>query len=61
VFITDVHSLGLATAQGLIVTNTFYWDQNDQTRAFSKRFEAVTRAFIRRWCMPASMRRCCIT
>src|SRR5580765_1749104 len=41
VFITDVHSLGLATAQGLIVTNTFYWDQNDQTRAFSKRFEAV--------------------
>ena len=40
VFITDVHSLGLATGQGLIVTNTFYWDQNDQTRAFSKRFEA---------------------
>jgi branched-chain amino acid transport system substrate-binding protein len=41
VFITDVHALGLQTAQGLIVTNTFYWDQNDQTRAFSKRFEAV--------------------
>jgi branched-chain amino acid transport system substrate-binding protein len=41
VFITDVHSLGLQTAQGLIVANTFYWDQNDQTRAFSKRFEAV--------------------
>jgi len=40
VFITDVHALGLPTAQGLIVTNTFYWDQNDQTRAFSKRFEA---------------------
>ena len=40
VFITDVNSLGLQTAQGLIVTNTFYWDQNDQTRAFSKRFEA---------------------
>ena len=38
VFITDVHSLGLPTAQGLIVTNTFYWDMNDQTRAFSKRF-----------------------
>jgi branched-chain amino acid transport system substrate-binding protein len=38
VFITDVHALGLATAQGLIVTNTFYWDMNDQTRAFSKRF-----------------------
>jgi len=40
VFITDVHALGLATAQGLIITNTFYWDQNDQTRAFSKRFAA---------------------
>ena len=29
VFLTDVHSLGLPTAQGLIVTETFYWDQND--------------------------------
>ena len=38
VFLTDVHALGLPTAQGLIVTNTFYWDQNDQTRAFAKRF-----------------------
>jgi branched-chain amino acid transport system substrate-binding protein len=38
VFISDVHALGLATAQGLILTNTFYWDLNDQTRAFSKRF-----------------------
>jgi len=41
VFLTDVHSLGLQTAQGLIVTNTFYWDTNDQTRAFAKRFAAV--------------------
>ena len=40
VFLTDVHALGLPTAQGLIVTNTFYWDQNDQTRAFAKRFAA---------------------
>ena len=38
VFLTDVHALGLNTAQGLIVTNTFYWDMNDQTRAFAKRF-----------------------
>jgi len=38
VFLTDVHALGLQTAQGLIVTNTFYWDSNDQTRAFAKRF-----------------------
>ncbi len=38
VFLTDVHSLGLQTAQGLIFTETFYWDMNDQTRAFAKRF-----------------------
>jgi branched-chain amino acid transport system substrate-binding protein len=38
VFITDVHSLGLQTAQGLTFTTTFYWDTNDKTRAFSKRF-----------------------
>jgi branched-chain amino acid transport system substrate-binding protein len=38
VFLTDVHALGLNTAQGLIFTETFYWDMNDQTRAFSKRF-----------------------
>src|SRR5882757_1465316 len=38
VFITDVHALGLPTAQGLILTNTFYWDQNDASRAFAKRF-----------------------
>jgi branched-chain amino acid transport system substrate-binding protein len=37
-FITDVHSLGLKVAQGLNFTETFYWDMNDQTRAFSKRF-----------------------
>ncbi len=38
VFITDVHALGLDKAQGLILTETFYWDQNDRTRAFAKRF-----------------------
>ena len=38
VFLTDVHSLGLPTAQGLILTNTFYWDANEQNRAFAKRF-----------------------
>jgi branched-chain amino acid transport system substrate-binding protein len=37
-FITDVHSLGLKVAQGLNFTETFYWDMNDGTRAFSKRF-----------------------
>jgi branched-chain amino acid transport system substrate-binding protein len=38
VFITDVHSLGLQAAHGLQLTEAFYWDQNDQTRAWSKRF-----------------------
>jgi len=38
VFIQDVHALGLNSAQGLIFTETFYWDMNDQTRAWTKRF-----------------------
>src|SRR5215467_3663080 len=38
VFLTDVHALGLPTAQGLTFTETFYWDMNDKTRAFAKRF-----------------------
>jgi branched-chain amino acid transport system substrate-binding protein len=38
VFISDIHGLGLNTAQGLIFTETFYWDLNDQTRAWTKRF-----------------------
>ncbi len=38
-FINDVHSLGLKTAQGLTFTESFYWDLNDKTRAFSKRFQ----------------------
>jgi branched-chain amino acid transport system substrate-binding protein len=42
VFISDVHSLGLKTAQGLQLTSPFYWDMNDETRAWSKRFEAKT-------------------
>ena len=37
-FINDVHALGLQTAQGLVLTEAFYWDQNDSTRAFAKRF-----------------------
>jgi len=42
VFISDVHSLGLKTAQGLQLTSTFYWDRNDQTRAWSDRFMKST-------------------
>jgi branched-chain amino acid transport system substrate-binding protein len=37
-FLTDVNSLGLKTAQGLQLSAPFYWDMNDETRAFSKRF-----------------------
>src|SRR5258708_3881225 len=37
-FITDVNALGLKVAQGLNFTETFYWDMNDKTRAFTKRF-----------------------
>jgi branched-chain amino acid transport system substrate-binding protein len=40
VFISDVHSLGLQTAQGLVLTSPFYWDLNDNTRAWSKEFAA---------------------
>ena len=36
-FITDVHALGLPLAQGLVTTETFYWNLNDRTRAFTKR------------------------
>jgi branched-chain amino acid transport system substrate-binding protein len=36
-FVDDVHALGLATAQGLVMTESFYWDMNDQTRAFTQR------------------------
>jgi branched-chain amino acid transport system substrate-binding protein len=43
VFLTDVHGLGLNNAQGLIFTETFYWDLNDSTRAFGKRFAQANR------------------
>ena len=39
-FISDIHSLGLKTAQGLNLTTSWYWDQNDKTRAFAKRYFA---------------------
>jgi branched-chain amino acid transport system substrate-binding protein len=38
VFLSDVHAIGLPVAQGLTFTEAFYWDQNDSTRAFSRRF-----------------------
>lgn len=39
VFVSDVHSLGLQAAQGIVVSNTFYWDRDDRTRAFTKRLQ----------------------
>ena len=39
-FIQDVHAMGLPNAQGLLLTESFYWDMNDDTRAFAKRFAA---------------------
>ncbi|MGI4940564.1 MAG: ABC transporter substrate-binding protein [Janthinobacterium lividum] len=41
-YVTDVHALGLDTAQGLSLTETFYWDLNDRTRAFTDRVRAKT-------------------
>ena len=41
VFITDVNSLGLKTAQGLVMTETWYWDMTDANRAWTKRWQAL--------------------
>lgn len=40
-FLSDIHSLGLEAAQGLLLTTGFYWDQNEATRAFADRFAAL--------------------
>ncbi len=40
-FVTDVHALGAETAQGLSLTEAFYWDQTDETRAWSERFMEI--------------------
>lgn len=42
--ITDVHSMGLQVAQGLLSSEGFYWDLDEQTRAFAARFEKVQKA-----------------
>lgn len=41
-FITDVNAVGLEAAQGLLLTTTFYWDRDDDSRAWAKRFYAIT-------------------
>ena len=47
--ITDIHALGLKAAQGLLLTTGFYWDQDDQTRAWSKRFFEQRHAMPTMW------------
>ena len=42
-FVTDIDSVGLETAQGLLLAEAFYWDLNDDTRAFAKRFMERTK------------------
>src|SRR5262249_48239316 len=49
VFLTDIRALGLASAQGMSFLEGFYWDQNDETRAFAKRFYEVRKV------MPTSL------
>jgi branched-chain amino acid transport system substrate-binding protein len=44
VYVTDIHALGLKTAQGLTFSSSFYWDQNDEARSFAKRFMAEHKA-----------------
>jgi branched-chain amino acid transport system substrate-binding protein len=43
IFLTDIHSLGLKTAQGLVFTAPWYWDQNDTNRAFGREYLAANR------------------
>jgi branched-chain amino acid transport system substrate-binding protein len=47
--ITDIHSLGLPTAQGLLLTTSFYWDMDDKTREWSKRYFAKLNRMPTMW------------
>jgi len=49
VLITDIHALGLKAAQGLVLTTSFYWDMDEQTRAWSKRFFAKMNQMPSMW------------
>jgi len=44
-FLTDVHAMGLNTAQGLMFSDGFYWNMDDETRAFAARFEKLHKGF----------------
>jgi branched-chain amino acid transport system substrate-binding protein len=60
-FLSDVHAMGLNKAQGLILSESFYWDLNDQTRAWSARFARRHWARCHRCPMPAPTRPCFTT
>src|SRR5260370_26628282 len=47
--ITDIHSLGLPVAQGLLLTTSFYWDMDDKTREWSKRYFAKMNRMPTMW------------
>jgi branched-chain amino acid transport system substrate-binding protein len=49
VLITDIHALGLKTAQGLVLTTSFYWDMDDKTREWSKRYFAKMNRMPTMW------------
>ena len=49
VLITDIHALGLKASQGLALTTSFYWDMDDQTRAWSKRYYEKMRKMPTMW------------
>ena len=49
VLITDIHSLGLPAAQGLLLTTSFYWDMDDKTREWSKRYFAKMNRMPTMW------------
>jgi branched-chain amino acid transport system substrate-binding protein len=49
VLITDIHSLGLPVAQGLLLTTSFYWDMDDKSREWSKRFFAKMNRMPTMW------------
>ena len=48
-FISDIHSLGLPAAQGLLLTTSFYWDMDDKTREWSKRYFAKMNRMPTMW------------
>ena len=57
VFLTDIHAVGLDIAQGLILTDGWYWDLDDRTRAFAKQVLRQGEAQSRRCRRPPSIRR----